>query len=133
MPILIKKIGLVTVKSKEIALLNSPSDTLIVIAEIESKSAIVAVPDNNPDAVSKFAHAGMPVILKAKSSPSASFDEGVKFSASPTLIVDTLPEIVGAQFCITGIGPPPAPPSPPHELMTSNDIKNNCFIGYLIF
>lgn len=122
MPILIKKIDLVTVKSKEIELLNWPSDTLMVIEEIESKSAIAATPDNNPDPVSKVAHAGMPAILKTKLSPSTSFAEGVKFSASPTLIVDILPEIVGGQFCITGAGAPPPPP--PHELMMSNDIKS---------
>ena len=122
MTILIKKIDLVTVKSKEIELLNWPSDTLMVIKEIESKSAIAATPDNNPDSVSKVAHAGMPVILKIKLSPSTSFAEGVKFSASPTLIVDILPEIVGAKFCITGAGAPPLPP--PHELMMSNDVKS---------
>ena len=89
--------------------------------EIESKSAVVAEPDNNPDAVSKAAHAGMPVILKTKLSPSTSFADGVKFSASPTLIVEVLPEIVGAEFCTIVAG---AAPSPPHELTTSNDIKS---------
>jgi hypothetical protein len=64
----------------------------------------------------------MPVILKTKLSPSVSFAEGVKLSASPTLIVDVLPEIVGAAFFITGTGA--LPPPPPHELMTSNDVKS---------
>ena len=90
--------------------------------EIESKSDVVAEPDNNPDAVSKAAHAGMPVILTTKLSPSTSFADGVKFSASPTLIVEVLPEIVGAEFCTTVTGAPPPPP--PHELTTSNHIKS---------
>jgi hypothetical protein len=116
MPILIKKIGLVTVRLKEIEVLNWPSDTVIVMEEIESKSSITAEPDNNPEAVSKVAHAGMPEILKTKLSPSASFADGVKFSASPTLIVDVLPEIVGGEFCTTVASELP----PPHELITSN-------------
>jgi hypothetical protein len=73
--------------------------------------------------VSKAAHAGMPVILKTKLSPSTSFADGVKFSASPTLIVAVLPEIDGAEFCTTVTGAAP-PPLPPHELTTSNNIKS---------
>jgi len=56
----------------------------------------------------------MPAILKTKLSPSGSFADGVKFSASPTLIVEVLPEIVGAEFCttVTGVLPPPPPQEP---------------------
>ena len=131
MPILIKKIGLVTVKSKEIELLSWPSDTVIVMEEIEAKSLITADPDNKPDAVSKLAHAGIPTMLKTKLSPSASFAEGVKYSASPTLIVEVLPEIVGAEFCTTMAGALPPPP-PPQELTKNTDIKSKALRSIIL-
>lgn len=94
-------------------LLACPSETLMVIEAVESKSSVDGVPDNNPDEESKDVHEGFPAMLKAKSSPSTSFAEGIKSNTSPTLIVEILPEIVGAVFCITGFGLLP----PPHELI----------------
>lgn len=108
-----KKIGLITDKSNEMELLACPSETLMVIEAVESKSSVEGVPDNNPDEESKDVHEGFPAMLKAKSSPSISFAEGIKSNTSPTLIVEILPEIVGAVFCITGFGLLP----PPHELI----------------
>ena len=98
---------------------------MIVIEKIEPTSLIAAEPDNKPYAVSKLAHAGMPAILKTKLSPSGSFADGVKFSASPTLIVEVLPEIVGAEFCttVTGVLPPP-PPQEPINKVTVITTKN---------
>ena len=43
-----KKIGLITDKSNEMELLACPSETLMVIEAVESKSSVEGVPDNNP-------------------------------------------------------------------------------------
>jgi hypothetical protein len=98
-PILIKKIGSVTVRLKgPIEALNSPSVTEIVIADIEPRSSAKGIPVNSPEDELKEAQAGIPVMLKVKISPSESFVVGRKFKASPTLISEILPEIVGAEF-----------------------------------
>jgi hypothetical protein len=99
--------------------------------EIESKSPIVAEPDNKPDAESKLAQAGKPSILKIKLSPSASFAEGVKFRASPTLVVEVLPAMVGAEFCIIMTGALLLPP-PPQELTINKNMKHKALSSIIL-
>ena len=69
------------------------------------------MPVKRPEDVLKEAQAGIPVMLKVKISPSGSFVVERKFKASPTLISEILPEIVGAKFWGTGAEEVP----PPHE------------------
>ena len=76
-PMLIKKIGSVTVRlNGPIEALNSPSETVIVMAETDPRSSAGGIPDNKPEEELKLAHTGIPVILKVNISPSGSFAVG---------------------------------------------------------
>jgi hypothetical protein len=105
---LMKNIGSVTVRLKgPMEAFNSPSETVIVMANIESRSLFSGIPVNKPEEESKVAQAGMPVILKFKTSPSGSFAVGKKFKVSPTLklLKSIAPVILGGEF--VEILPPP--------------------------
>jgi hypothetical protein len=116
-----KKIGFKTVKSNDMELDASPSETETSIAYIESKSSSPGTPDSEPEVELNSAHSGFPSIEKERLSLSGSLLEGVKFKFSPTLILEILPDIVGEEFCATGafvLDPPP-----PHD--GSKAIINN--------
>jgi len=108
-----KKIGFKTVKSNDMELDASPSETEISIEYLESKSSSRGAPDSEPEVELNSAHSGFPSIEKERLSPFGSLLDGVKFKFSPTLILEILPDIIGEEFCTSGafvLAPPP-----PHD------------------